>query len=131
MRPVLVLEDQELAREAVCAVLQAHQYECIAARTIHEALAWLEAGNLPCAVIVDLVMASDGVNFVELLRSNRTWAQVPVIVTTGLAMPAESGAAKVGVAADHYLLKPFDPDRLIDLLQDCCGLHPRAHGSPT
>ncbi len=118
---VLVLEDDAAARQTTCETLHAYGYESVAAQSVHEAVDWLEAGHLPCAIVLDLVMAHDGVNFVELLRGNHAWSQVPIIITTGLAMRAESGAAKLGISPERYLLKPFDPEKLIGLLRDCCA----------
>ena len=90
--PVLVVEDDDDTREAVHRGLTHGGWQVAEANNGRVALARL-AEVKPAAVILDLTMPEmDGFEFVEEMRKNPEWADVPVIVLTAKELTAEDRA---------------------------------------
>ncbi|BDG06009.1 sigma-54-dependent transcriptional regulator [Anaeromyxobacter oryzae] len=106
---VLVIEDDDAARTALSAFLEAAGYRVRAAAGGAEALASLEASGAD-AVLLDLVMPEpDG--FEVLRRIRERDPRVPVIVLSALSQ-AEDVVRAMKLGATDYLPKPFDPGEL-------------------
>lgn len=85
-RPVLVVDDEAVSRELMCASLQATGVEAIAVASGAEALQRLPALQ-PAALVLDLMMPGlNGFQVLHELRSDPRWAELPVIVWTALAL---------------------------------------------
>ena len=79
-----------------------------------EALAWIQAGELFDAGILDMHMPElDGVALARAIREQRTAAALPLLLFTSLGR-REAGAESVGFAA--HLTKPIKPSQLFDAL---------------
>ena len=90
--PVLVVEDDDDTREAVHRGLAHGGWQVAEANNGRVALQRL-AEVKPAAVILDLTMPEmDGFEFVEEMRKNPEWADVPVIVLTAKELTAEDRA---------------------------------------
>jgi two-component system, NtrC family, response regulator AtoC len=102
---VLVIEDDDGARDALCEYLGTAGYEVRRARGGAEGLAAL-ASALPDAVLLDLVMPEpDG--FEVLRRIAERDGRVPVIVMSALS-EAEAVVRAMKLGASDYLPKPFE-----------------------
>ncbi len=106
---VLVIEDDDEAREALCDYLSTAGYRPRSARSGAEALAALADGPAD-AVLLDLVIPEpDGF---ELLRRFRERdRRLPVIVMSGLS-EAEDVVRAMKLGATDYLPKPFEVPEL-------------------
>src|SRR5215510_8699670 len=61
---VLVVDDDQDIRDALCELLRDEGYEAIAVANGEEALTYLKGGNLPCVILLDLMMpVMDGWEF--------------------------------------------------------------------
>jgi two-component system response regulator AtoC len=122
---VLVIEDDDGARDALCQYLAAAGYRVRAARGGAEALAALTPLRAD-AVLLDLVIpAPDG--FEVLRRIREVDAKVPVIVMSGLS-EAEDVVRAMKLGATDYLPKPFEVSELDLVLRralDAPGRRPR------
>jgi two-component system response regulator AtoC len=106
---VLVIEDDDAARDALCEFLRAAGFAPRPVRSGAEALAAVEVER-PDAVLLDLVIPEpDG--FEVLGRLHARDAALPVIVTSGLS-EAESVVRAMRLGAVDYLPKPFDVHEL-------------------
>ena len=106
---VLVIEDDDAARDALCEYLRASRFVARAVRTGAEALAAAEAER-PDAVLLDLVIPEpDG--FEVLAQLHARDPALPVIVTSGLS-EAESVVRAMRLGAVDYLPKPFEVHEL-------------------
>jgi two-component system response regulator AtoC len=102
---VLVIEDDDGAREALCEYLATAGYDVRRARGGAEGLAALVPA-LPDAVLLDLVMPEpDG--FEVLRRIAERDPRVPVIVMSALS-EAEAVVRAMKLGATDYLPKPFE-----------------------
>ncbi|WP_457442576.1 PAS domain S-box protein [Roseateles sp. P5_E4] len=88
-RPVLVVDDEAVSRELMCAALQATGVEAVAVGSGAEALQRLPALQ-PGAIVLDLMMPGiDGFQVLHELRGDPRWAELPVIVWTALTLSGQ------------------------------------------
>jgi CheY-like chemotaxis protein len=114
VRRVLVVEDDRDVREVIAEYLQQEGYAAAIAENGLEALHLLNAGLRPQAILLDLLMpAMGGEAFLNWLRADPGFADVPVIIITGVTQPA----ASTRLSADAVLTKPFEVDDLLSALQ--------------
>jgi two-component system response regulator FlrC len=115
---VLVVEDDEPLREALCDTLRAAGHRALAAGSGSEALALLAGGDV-ALVVSDVQMA--GLDGHALLREVRSrWPAVPVVLVTAHGSVGRAVEAMRDGASD-YLLKPFEADALLEVV----GRHAR------
>lgn len=112
-RLILVVDDDELNREAIEEILVDEGYDVLTAAHGQEALLRVEE-RPPDLILLDMYMSvMDGPEFAQAYRQ-RPGPHAPIIVITGL----ENAAAKASeIDADDYLGKPFEPKEMLDLLE--------------
>ncbi|MBI2854829.1 MAG: response regulator [Chloroflexi bacterium] len=114
---VLIADDEARIVNFVRIKLKAHGYDVVTARNGDEALEQVHTSK-PDLVLLNLSMpVKDGM---EALRELRTFSKVPVVVMS--AMPEDKAMpACLSLGADSYLLKPFDPDDLLERIETTLG----------
>ena len=118
---VLVVDDDEVIRGMLVWLFEEAGYSVRQAADGAEALTELESGA-PACMILDLMMPGvDGQAVLERRREGDLAPNTRVIVLTAKTdRNAEVLCWERG--ADEYLIKPFDGDRLIRLVDDLMGL---------
>ena len=112
--PLLIVEDGRDLRDALCITLELAGYTLIAATDGCEALA-IMAHERVGLVVSDLQMQPmDGFALLREIRRNH--ARVPVILMTAFA-DIENAVAAMRAGATDYLAKPFEPARLLQLVE--------------
>ncbi len=87
--PLLVVEDDEAAREALRRILEGEGLEVRSACDGTEALECLRAER-PGLILLDLMMPGmDGFQLLEELRSQEAWQKIPVVVLTARELTPE------------------------------------------
>ena len=115
---ILVVEDDEDAREAMVALLQMKGYHAVAAGNGKEALDYLHKAPVPDLIILDLWMpVMDGWQFRSLQVQDPRLANIPVIVVTALSDRAD-------VDANEVIIKPVDVNRLLTTVSQYCRREP-------
>lgn len=115
---VLVVEDDEDAREAMVALLQMKGYDVAGAGNGREALDYLDQAPPPDLIILDLWMpVMDGWQFRSAQIRNPRLAHIPVIVVTALSDRAD-------VDANEVIIKPVDVDHLLTKVDQYCRREP-------
>jgi CheY-like chemotaxis protein len=115
---VLVVEDNQDLRDAVCEVLADDGYSVVAAANGRQALEALAKGEPPCLMLLDLMMpVMDGWQVLEALATKEaTAAPFPIIVLS---------AARDGDTAHplvrRRLAKPVRMEMLLELVHEYCG----------
>jgi CheY-like chemotaxis protein len=107
---ILIVDDDPAIRESLTEVLRDEGYDVIEGANGADALALLERGPLPAAIILDLMMpVMDGFAFRGHQVANDRFAKVPVIVFTAGVLDERARA----LGASAYFTKPFD---LVEML---------------
>jgi len=71
----------------------------------------------PSLVLLDVMMPGiSGIEVCRELKSDPMTRDIPVILVTARGQPEEQREGKEA-GADAYLIKPFDPDVLLDLVE--------------
>jgi CheY-like chemotaxis protein len=110
---VLVVDDDQSARESLSRLLDVKGYSVLEAENGQTALDVLEkAAHFPCLILLDLAMPiMDGRGFLKLRAKDPMLRQIPVVVVS--ANPP-SGEPLNGI--DAYLQKPVSFDRIIAIV---------------
>ena len=114
--PVLIVEDDADLREMMAQLLALEGFNTTAVANGREALEYLQRGNAPDVILLDLMMpVMDGWEFRRQQQADPSLADVPVIVLSALD---QSRTAEV--SAQAFLKKPLDFDRLLELVRGYC-----------
>ena len=117
---ILVVEDDEDAREAMVALLQMKGYRAVPAGNGQEALDYLQKAPVPDLILLDLWMpVMDGWEFRQQQKQNPRLSKVPVIVVTALSDRAD-------IDANEVIIKPVDVNRLLTTVSQYCRREPTA-----
>ena len=81
-------------------------------------------------MILDLIIPQEsGFEICERMKQNES--SIPILILTAIDSP-ESRQLATRVGADGYLLKPFDPDELLELIKDIAnGVWEQGHLAPS
>ncbi len=111
MRPhrVLVVDDDYSQRRLYCRFLESRGYEPIPAESAAQAIALIQNEH-PQLIVADIAMPGmDGIQLYRALRLDRRSSKIPVLLMTGLAVPASLlKEACVGLSADEIYIKGGD-----------------------
>jgi DNA-binding NtrC family response regulator len=123
MRPViLVVEDEPALREILSDMLERFDYDARLAGTAADAYAFA-AAERPNAILLDINLPdATGTQTLDELRILRP--DVPIIMVTA---NADEGLARETLTrgAFDYVLKPFDMDRIGQVLEAALDSQPR------
>lgn len=109
---VLVADDSPSIRKFVAFALSAKGFEIIPASDGMEALEKIPAGKVDL-IITDLNMPNlDGFELIRSIRSNDDFKETPIIILSSLAGSEEINKG-LECGANSYLVKPFDPKRIL------------------
>ena len=113
---ILVVEDDVNAREIMGRFLQRQDWTIELASNGREALQYLD-NTRPDLIVLDLMMPEmDGFEFIQVLRQNADWQDIPVIVVTAKALTVTDQQQLEGVAR-VYQKADLDRQELLSELQ--------------
>jgi CheY-like chemotaxis protein len=115
---ILVAEDDELLRNLLAIVLGQEGFDVSACANGKIAMDRLDAakkdGKLPVMVILDLTMpVVDGWKVAAWLDADPALKDIPVVVTSA---SEEHGETAKALHADAYLVKPYDTDEILGIV---------------
>ena len=116
MQKILVIDDEELFRQATACALQRKGFETL------EAADGIEGADFARRLTPDLIICDvhmermDGYTLLETLRKEPATAGIPFILMTGMG-DAESMRRGMNLGADDYLTKPFTGPQLFSAVE--------------
>ncbi len=106
---ILIVEDDAPVRNLISTTLKTHDYRYILANNGKDAIMEASTHN-PDIVLLDLGLPDlDGV---EIIRTIRTWSNMPIIVISARSEDNDKIEA-LDSGADDYLTKPFSVEELL------------------
>lgn len=138
-RWVVVVDDEQSIRQAVGNFLSDQGYQVTACADAPTALVVIKSKRKinkesvdtirpPDAIVTDIRMPDmDGLQLLKEVRADEVLVGVPVILLTAKGM-ANDRIAGYKAGADVYLPKPFDPDELLSIIDNCILRHDTLNG---
>lgn len=119
-KTILAVDDSSSLRQMVAFSLKAAGYQVIEAVDGQDAIE--KARNQ----VVDLVLTDqnmprmDGLSLIKLLRGIENYEKVPILMLTTESSDEMKSKGKAA-GANGWLIKPFDPQRLIEVVRKVIG----------
>jgi CheY-like chemotaxis protein len=114
LRRILVVEDDQVARESTCLLLAGPGVETVAVGTAGEALAALGSTTFDCMVLDLSLPDRSGLDLLEEMAKTERYAFPPVIVYTGRSL-SRAEEQKLRALSHSIIIKGArSPERLLD-----------------
>jgi len=121
-KKLLVVEDSKITRELIVSAIEdIGDFEIVEAGNGFEALKLLPRNRFSL-ILTDINMPDiNGLELVKFIRSNEFYKSIPLIIisTEGSKRDREKGVA---LGANGYLVKPFEPQDLQELVKSYLGI---------
>jgi CheY-like chemotaxis protein len=123
-RRVLVVDDDDVERQRIRAAVKADGWTVVEAANGRAALAQLEAGAAPDAVLLDLMMPEmDGFEFLDEFRRSEKWRDIPVVIVTARELTGNERQQLNGKV--ERIVAKSDRDAMLSDLRDTLGRYVR------
>jgi DNA-binding response OmpR family regulator len=119
VQAVLVVEEDEVVRGLVSAIVKGAGYEAIEASNGEHALLIAQQGAVDAIVLDCMGRAGRGMETLKRLRADTRTMELPVIAMCGLGQYG----AELGLWAKAVVVKPFRPAQLLMKLQNAIRAH--------
>ncbi len=117
---VMTVDDSRTMRDMVAFTLRNAGFEVSVAADGKEALSLL-ARNPVDVIITDLNMpVMDGVSLIRALRAEPKFRSVPILMLTTESDSSKKAEGR-SAGATGWIVKPFDPDKLVEVVNRVCG----------
>lgn len=108
---ILVVEDHESLRILLSNYLK-KEFKVNTTANGYEALAWINQGNIPDAIVLDINMPDlDGIEFLTNIRNSGFFQHLPVVLVSA-EKDKETIEKCIELGINGYLKKPFNPSEL-------------------
>ena len=126
---ILIIDDEPDVLKLAAFRLKRWGYEILTANDGQTGLEIIE-NERPDLVLLDLRLPNlDGVDVCRQVKNNEALKHIPIILFTATADIAVAETAKQ-VGADGYIVKPFEPEQLLEKIQSVAG-EPRKENART
>ena len=121
MHKVLVVDDERNIRNILDFSLESEGFYVVSAADGEEAYA-LALTEHPDLIILDVMMPKgDGFETCQRLKQDQRTAAIPVVLLTAKTGRDDRQRGQ-DVGADEYIIKPFSPARVVEVVQSLLGV---------
>jgi len=117
---ILLVEDEELPRQALQALLESESHRVVCATNGADALAQLSVTGVDLVVTDWAMPVMDGLRLCRQMRSNAVLQTIPILLVSSKTAPQRDGTW------DVFLRKPFAPRQLLQTIQSLTA-RPQSH----
>lgn len=114
-RRIVIADDDSTIVSLVSLRLGLASFDVLSAESGPAALELIRNSE-PVAVLLDVKMPGGGLEALEAIKSDPRTTDLPVMMLTGERDPGTVMSA-MGAGASDYMVKPFNPDRLLQRVQ--------------
>lgn len=112
-KQILLVDDEPSILKLLNFILS-KQYDIHAVESGYRAHLWLEDGNFPDIIVLDLHMPHfDGTSFLKSIKISGFYREIPVIILSA-AEDLDNIVANLPFRVEAYFPKPFNPENLKD-----------------
>ena len=112
-RRIVIADDDPLIISLVSLRLEMAHYEVLAATSGKDALTLIRKSQ-PLAAILDIDMpGKSGIDVLDAIKADPVTDKLPVLMLTG-ERDTHMVMRAMGAGAGDYMVKPFQPDRLLE-----------------
>ena len=119
-RTILAVDDSASIRQMVSFTLKGAGYEVLEAADGQEGYEKAKAHRVSLVLTDQNMPRMDGISLIRSLRALPHYASVPILVLTTESGDEMKQSARAA-GATGWLVKPFDPKRLIDVMKKVMG----------
>jgi DNA-binding response OmpR family regulator len=121
-KKIMIIDDEPDSVKLVTIRLKSAGYDVISSTTCDDALRMLET-ELPDLILLDVIMpGKDGYELCNEIKSEEKMRHIPIILFTAKAdQKSHLKTNAEFIAADDYILKPFDPANLLEKIKSFIG----------
>ena len=117
-KKILVVEDSPTIMEMKCSILDGEGFETIRATDGIESIQKVRKEN-PDLIVLDIRLPDmDGYQICRLLKKGEAYKHIPVIMATATKIEKKDEFWGLQVGADAYLTEPFEPEDLINAVNE-------------
>ena len=118
-RKVLTVDDSKTMRDMISFTLRGAGFEVTEAEDGKKALDALVSATVD-VIITDINMPNmDGISLIRNLRASQKHRATPILILTTESDAAKKNEGKAA-GATGWLIKPFSPEKLVDLVNRVC-----------
>ena len=122
-KKILIVDDEKLILISTKIVLESVGYEVLTATSGEDGIDICGA-EMPALVLLDIMMPGiDGWETLSRLKSSPETSEIPIIIFTAREHSRGKQLAREMGAAD-YFPKPFEPDELINIVEEYAAAAP-------
>ncbi|HYH18002.1 MAG TPA: response regulator [Azospirillum sp.] len=119
-KKVLTVDDSRTMRDMVTFTLKGAGYDVLEAGDGQQALTVIAANKVDL-IITDLNMpVMDGLTLIRRLRAAPTHRTLPILMLTTESDEKKKAEGRTA-GATGWIVKPFNPEKLISVVQKVCG----------
>jgi len=119
-KKILAVDDSKTMRDMVSFTLKGAGYDVLEAADGLLALDALVSQSVDL-VITDINMPNmDGISLVKALRENPSFSSTPILVLTTESDDSKKNEGR-DAGATGWIVKPFEPEKLLKVVQKVCG----------
>ena len=116
MQSILAVDDSPSMRKMVAFTLSGAGYHVVEAVDGQDAYEKAQANNIDLVLADQNMPRLDGIGLTRLLRDHPKFKTTPILILTTESSDQMKQAGK-SAGATGWLVKPFDPNRLIDVIK--------------
>lgn len=119
VKKILTIDDSKTMRDMLLVTLERAGYEVIQAKDGQDGLDKL-AANGADVIITDINMpVMDGIAFIKACRAKTNYAATPILTLT-TESSNEKKAEGRAAGATGWIVKPFNPEKLLRVVEKVC-----------
>jgi len=113
---ILIIEDYPHIVEILKVRLEAAGYEVLVAYDGQEGLA-VARREVPDLIILDIMLPKmNGYKVCRFLKFDAKYKHIPIVMLTSRVKPSDEQMGR-DTGADAYVAKPYDPEKLLELIR--------------
>ncbi len=120
MRSILAVDDSPSMRKMVSFTLAGAGFNVVEAIDGVDALEKAQAQDIDLVLVDQNMPRLDGIGLTRKLREDPRFQNTPILILTTESSDQMKQAGRAA-GATGWLVKPFDPNRLIDVIQKVLG----------